>query len=263
MQPTIQSDIIYGHKHGMAQVLDVYQPQQPNGAGIIFIQSGGWYSVWREAAESLPRFTPLLEAGFTVFSVWHGSSPKYAVPEAYDDLRRAVRFVKLNCANYGISPSRLGIHGTSAGGHLSLLLASRSDDGDSASEDAVLRGDNHVAAVVAYYPPVDLRGWTTAPPEVIDQHEGLRPSITFETNLEIECSPLLHVTPAMPPTLLIHGDQDSLVDADHSHRMFAALQEQGIESELLVIPGAEHSFTPEALTIAVPAMVKWFTRWLC
>jgi acetyl esterase/lipase len=262
MQPQIQSDVIYGHKHGLAQVLDVYQPEQPKGAGVIFIQSGAWYSVWREAKESLPRFQPLLDAGFTVFSVWHGSSPKYAVPEAYEDVRRAVRFIKLNCSKFGVDSHRLGLHGTSAGGHLSLLLASRSDGGDPESEDLVLRGDNHVAAVVAYYAPVDLRGWTTAPSEIIDQLEGLKPSINFETILEEACSPILYVTSSMPPTLLIHGDKDELVDVRNSTQMFGELQRNGIESELIIIPGAGHSFTLEELTSAVPATVEWFKRWL-
>lgn len=262
MQPRIQTDLVYGHKHGMAQVLDVYQPAQPNGAGVIFIQSGAWYSVWREAHESLPRFTPLLDAGFTVFSVWHGSSPKYAIPEAYEDVRRAVRYVKLNCSQFGVEPKRLGIHGTSAGGHLSLLLATRSDDGDPESDDAILRGDNHVAAVVAFYPPVDVRGWTTMPAHILERHEGLQPSITFPAELEAACSPILHVTSAMPPTILIHGDSDDVVDVQNSTKMFARLQQAGIESELIILPGAGHSFTPEELTTAVPATVDWFKRWL-
>src|SRR3954470_21835810 len=68
-------DVIYGHKSGMALTMDVFQPEKPNGFGILFVVSGGWFSA-REAV--VPQFyQPFIDAGYTVFTVVHGSQPKF------------------------------------------------------------------------------------------------------------------------------------------------------------------------------------------
>ena len=124
-------------------------------------------------------------------------------------------------AGLGIDPNRLGVWGGSAGGHLSLVLGTASDDGDPSAEDPVLRMDSRVAAVVAYYPPVDLRRMARG----TDPSQGSRrfPALNFEAADAPAFSPLLHVTPDDPPTLLIHGDQDGLVNVRHSQLMYEAL----------------------------------------
>ena len=141
--------------------MDVFAPVKPNGCGVLFMVSGGWYSRYIEPQRTQGRFKPLLDAGFTVFAVRHGSSPRYLVPEAIGDVRRAVRFVRYQAERFGVAPGRLGVYGGSAGGHLSLMLGTTADKGNLASPDPILRTTNRVAAVVAYYPPTDLRPWVT------------------------------------------------------------------------------------------------------
>src|SRR3954470_1150487 len=119
----IQADVVYGHKDGLAMTFDVLKPPTPNGAGVIFVQSGGWYSVWQEPKNLIGPSQPLLAKGITVFIVRHGSSPKYAVPDAIADMRRSVRFIRLHAKDYGVDADRLGAFGGSAGGHLTLMLA--------------------------------------------------------------------------------------------------------------------------------------------
>ena len=111
----------------------------------------------KELSRSLRK--ALLEADFTLFAVRHGSSPKYKVPEMIEDLHRAVRFVRLHAREQGVDPDRLGITGASAGGHLSLLLGTTADGGNSKAKDKILRHSNRVAAIVAVCPPSDLREW--------------------------------------------------------------------------------------------------------
>ncbi|MCI0583230.1 MAG: alpha/beta hydrolase, partial [Chloroflexi bacterium] len=157
---TIDPDVVYGHKMGMALTFDVLSPVEPNGAAVLFMVSGGWFSQWSPPGQLAGRFDDLLENGFTVFAVRHGSSPLFKVPDAVDDVRRAVRFIKANASEWDVDPARLGVFGGSAGGHLSLMLGTTGDDGDVAATDPVLRGSSRVAAVVAYFPPVDLTGFT-------------------------------------------------------------------------------------------------------
>ena len=118
----IQTDVVYGHKDGMALVYDVFHGDQPNGAGVLFMVSGGWFSVWQDPERRLPGIQPMLDAGFTVFAVHHGSAPRYKVPEAVSDVRAAARHIKANADEYGVDPDRLGVYGGSAGGQSTIAI---------------------------------------------------------------------------------------------------------------------------------------------
>ncbi len=240
----------------------MFHPVKANGAGVIFIQSGGWYSVWSEPQKLLPACQPLLDRGFTVFCVSHGSAPRYVVPEAVADVRRAVRFIRLHASEFGVEPDRLGALGGSAGGHLTLVLATTGDDGDAKSEDEVLRQPSRIAAAVAMYPPTHLRAWVSGPPEAVRKIPRLKPPLSFPAVQAADVSPLLHAGATTPPICLIHGDRDELVPVEHSRNLFARLQEAGRPSRLLVVEGAGHSFTARDYAIAVPAMVEWLEKYL-
>ena len=247
---TYQRDVVYGHKDGMALVYDVIIPEQANGAAVVYMVSGGWYSRWAPPERRAQQFTDLLDAGFTVIPVHHGSAPRYHVPDAYADVSRAIRHIKRHSEQYGIDRDRIGVTGGSAGGHLSLMLGLASDDGETAASDELARVDNHVAAVVAYYPPVDLR-------EIVGPNDRF-PALNFDPSSAPAISPLLHVDAGDPPTLLIHGDADELVDISNSEILFAELQAEGVASDFITIPGAEHGFRGEEASRAAAERLAWF-----
>jgi acetyl esterase/lipase len=250
----ITPDVVYGHKDGLALTFDVFRPARANGAAILYLVSGGWVSQWTRPEAAEPRFRALTDLGFTVLAVRHGSSPRYKVPEAEADVRRALRYVHLNAARLGIDADRLGVFGGSAGGHLSLMLGVVSDDGGTGN-DPVLGAPSRVAAVVAYYPPVDLRGMT-GPSDRF-------PALDFPNEQAAAISPLLYASSDDPPTLLIHGDADELVNISHSVRMQAAFESVGVESEFVTIPGGDHGFrNPEHRARAEALMVQWFEEHL-
>ncbi len=154
-QPSVTTDVVYGHKDGLALTFDVHRPAQPNGAGVIAIVSGGWQSSVEMSRLIVDGYlSPLLnEKGFTVFAVRHGSSPRYPMSAIVADVRRAVRFIRQHAGEYGVDPNRIGVFG-SAGGQLALLLGTTADSGDPSASDAVRRESSRVAAVVAYFPPI-------------------------------------------------------------------------------------------------------------
>jgi acetyl esterase/lipase len=255
----IVPDVIYGHKDGMALTLDVYKPKQAaNGAGVLLMVSGGWYSPWTPPDPSNPFIQPLLKAGFTVFAVRHGSSPRYVVPEIVEDVRRSVRFIRRNADRFGVDPDRLGVTGGSAGGHLSLMLGTAADNGDLKAKDPVLRDSDRVAAVVAYFPPTDLRAWV----EETSSYRKNFPALRITKEQAAAASPLLHVSSDDPPTLLISGDKDELVPIDHSQNILKAFEEHGVEAELVTIEGAGHGFPGEQGERASQALVEWFNKHL-
>ena len=252
--PAITPDVVYGHKDGMALVYDVFQMEEPNGAAVLMMMSGGWFSRWQPPERRTGRIAHLLDAGFTVFTIYHGSAPRYKVPDAVADVRRAVRHVRANAARFGIDPERLGVTGGSAGGHLSLMLGLASDAGDADAEDPVLRVANGVQAVVAYFPPVDLA-------DAVGPSERF-PALDFDPALAAEVSPIGFVSSDDPPVLLIHGDQDRLVQLSHSERMAKALGEAGVVNELVVIEGAAHGFRGADAERARDATVAFFAEHL-
>ena len=145
----IHADVVYGHKDGMALTIDILQPAKQNGAAVLWIQSGGWYSGWTEPENFLRVGKQYLDQEYTLIIVRHGSAPRFQVPDAVADVRRAVRFVHWKAKDYGIDPDRLGVIGGSAGGHLTLMLAMTGDDGDAKAKDEVLRHSSRIAAGVA------------------------------------------------------------------------------------------------------------------
>lgn len=251
---SIKSDVVYGHKDGMALVYTVLQPENANGASIVFMVSGGWFSRWSPAQRYASQFADMLDAGFTVIPVHHGSAPRYRVPEAYADVSRAIRHIKLFAEDHGIDPDRIGVTGGSAGGHLSLMLGMDSDAGIDGDRDEVMRNGNDVAAIVAYFPPVDLR-------EITGPNDRF-PALDFEQSKAAAISPILHADPSDPPTLLIHGDADTLVDISNSIDMQAEFEKHHITSEFITISGAGHGFRGDDATQAAALRLDWFKKYL-
>src|SRR5207237_4795859 len=102
-------DVVYGHKFGMALTLDVLKPTKPNGAGVIYMVSGGFNSDIAAVDAGFfgpARYMPFLQHGYTVFLVCHGSRPKFTISEIVADIHRAVRFIRVNAKEYGVDPDR-------------------------------------------------------------------------------------------------------------------------------------------------------------
>ena len=258
---TISQDHIYGHKAGMALTFDAVTPANPNGIGLLLMVSGGWVSIYFDLDKAMSdserqggRFTVLLDRGFTLFMVRHGSSPYFKVPDAVADVRRAVRYIRLNAAEFGVDPDRLGVFGASAGGHLSLMLGTTTEEGNADSEDPVDRTAAKVAAVVAYFPPVDLTN-------IVGPSDRF-PALNFDPAEAESVSPIFHVSSDDAPTLLVHGDEDTLVPLNNSERIFEAFEKAKVPTRLIVMEGAQHGFRGKHSREAASALADWFERYL-
>lgn len=259
---TISSDVVYGHKLGLAMTFDVFTPTtDANGAAVIFIVSGGWYSRWSPPERMEPVFKPLTDKGFTVFAVRHGSSPRFSISEAVADVRQSVRFIRLNAEKFGIDGDRIGVFGMSAGGHLSLMLGTASDDGNPSAENPLGRVSSRVQAVVAYVAPTDLRVAATDSPERLPAYDNF-PALSIDKKTAAKDSPLLFVTPDDAPTLLLAGVKDELVPVFHSRNIHAAFKKANVTSELIEFENAGHGFGGDDAAAATREMVAWFVKHL-
>jgi acetyl esterase/lipase len=106
---TRREDVIYGRKDGMALTMDVITPKKANGAAVVWVISGGFFSA-HEAIN--PVFVQeLLKRGYTVFAVVHGSQPRYNIQDAVADLNHSVRYIRYHAKEFKIDPQRIGITG--------------------------------------------------------------------------------------------------------------------------------------------------------
>ncbi len=264
---TRTGDVIYGRKHGMALTLDVFQPAQSNGCGVVFIVSGGWFS--RHESISPAAYEAFLKRGYTVFAVVHGSQPKFQIPEIMEDMRRAVRFIRANAATYGVDPRRLGVTGASAGGHLSLTLGTQGDLGAEKANDPVDRVSSAVQAVACFFPPTDFLNYGRTNESALGESIlkdfkpafGDVPTNTFlKAKFGMQVSPIYHITSKMPPTLIIHGDADKLVPLQQAESYIEKAKQLGVPVRLVVKKGAGHGW-PD-WTADMDTCAQWFDEHL-
>lgn len=242
-------DVVYGRIDGMALVYDVSRPADPNGAGVIFVISGGFLSSPENQSYILPVAEPLLDAGFTVFHLRHPSTPRYLAPEIYEAVKLGRDHILDHGAEFGVDPARIGVMGMSTGGLLSLLLAL------DVEEDRRADRGERIAAAAGYMPMVDMR-------DAVGQVRAT-PSLGFDPELAPALSPVDYVSSDDPPTLLVHGISDAIVPIDdNSRRLLPMLEDAGVEAELVEVGGGHALFTGKDKERADAAVVNWFSAHL-
>lgn len=211
---------------------------------VIQIHGGGWAigaptMLARRSAE-------LANHGFTAVAVAYRLTGEAPWPAQLHDVRRAIRHVRANAASLGVDPDRIVLQGHSAGAHLALMAAGTADDPawdpPAAEADAHRGVSSAVAAVVAFYPPTDLR---TSPSAVRLLGEGHDPAVAAAA------SPITHVGSGFPPTMLVHGLDDAMVPPASSQTMHDALTAAGVSAELHLHAGQIHEFDAGATMCAL------------
>lgn len=257
-------DVIYAKRGGYALTMDVFKPAKPNGLGVIWLVSGGWFS---NHDMITPAFAKgLNDAGFTVFEVVHGSQPKFQIPEIVNQVQQAVRYIRVNAKTFGVDAERLGMTGSSAGGHLSLMVGGLADPGKADGKDDVEKAPATVKAIVAYYPPSNFESFGSAGDAFKDPKLAVfLPAwgITRDTpaekvaELAKATSPIRLVNKNFPATLVIHGDKDMLVPVSQSYALDKAFETAGSVHKLIIVPGGGHDANTIIKTYA--DLVAWFT----
>jgi acetyl esterase/lipase len=269
----IEANVVYGMHSGLALVMDVYYPRQPNGVGIIWISGSGFHAPEGYGARQLKlnywtqaHTGPLIEAGFTVFAINHRAAPRFRYPAAIEDVQRAVRFIRHHADKFGIASDRIGAMGESSGGYLVALMGVLESAESPSTVDPVERESARIQAVVAMSALSDLtETFSSRVATILGSFMG-RPCCRGggpDEQLYRAASPRFHVDSGDPPTLLIHGDQDDVVPFAQSEAMLAALRAAGVPAKLIALPGAGHSYdaAPELPDFSAET-IRWFAEHL-
>ena len=252
-ESAILHDLVYGHAGGKDLKLDLYLPDEAGGTRprpiIIFLHGGGWKIGGK--AEIEPYVPLITTAGYAVASVDYRLSDDARFPAQIFDCKTAVRWVRANAARYGLNPARIGVLGFSAGGHLAALLGT--SEGVKTLEDrseGSAEASSRVQAVCTVSGPVDL----TIPTHSLIGKVSIKGLLggTAQQKPDLACSgnPALYATHDDAPTLLIYGDQDTLVLPVNAKILSEALRKVGVEASVITVKGGKHVpfFEPQQQT---------------
>ena len=219
----VQRDFVYTPA-GWPEELraDLYLPDtQEVCPAVLVVHGDGWKETGRRRQMDFIA-KKLARRGYVVLNASYRTTPRWTYPAPIEDLREAIKWLRVNAREHRIDPDRVAVFGYSAGGHLAAQLG-------------VLDGppEVRVQAVVAGGAPTDL---------------ALHPGGEFEmaflggTWIEVpdmfrEASPVTHVTPDDPPFFLYHGTLDRVASPEHAKRRDAALAAAGVRHELYWMKG--------------------------
>lgn len=203
---------------------------------VVIIHGGGWTSGDKGAAREINIGTTLALHGYVGLSINYvlSTDGKTTWPRNLHDCKSAVRWLRKNAERLNIDPGQIGVIGGSAGGHLAAMVAvTTTKDGLDPKEPY---GDLSCRVQCA----VDLYG----PTDLLKSHDI---AMLGKTRLEAPevyhaASPTSYLDRNDPPILILHGTADTTVSLSQSESFAETLRKAGVEHELVVIPGAPHTF---------------------
>ncbi len=214
--------------------MDVYEPAMPGVHPVLVQVYGGAWA--RGEPADFAEFAQYIAAqGYVVFAIDYRHAPQFVFPAQIDDVRYALRALTANAARWHADMTRLALIGRSSGAHLAMLAAY-------ATDAPPVRG------VIDYYGPVDLVEGYRHPPvpdplkvqAVEEAFLGGTPDAMLDRYRA--ASPISLVTRKLPPTLLLYGGRDHIVEPRFGELLAGRLQAEGGTVVHVEIPWAEHAF---------------------
>jgi len=226
-------NIQYGEADGQKLLLDAHIPDGEGKFPVaIIIHGGGWSSGDKET-DIVPVFAPFA-TNFTWFTVAYRLAPTNRWPACFNDVQNAIRWVKAHAVEYKGDSGRIALMGYSAGGHLVCFAATQAKE------------DTRVQAIVAMAPPTDVAGEAQSR-GTLDKWTSMR-NLVGHTNLDTETLEILHriapsdhVSPGLPPFLLIQGSADKTVPYPETVKFQSILQATNVPCDFITITNAQHA----------------------
>ena len=241
----VTRSVEFSRPDGVPLILDVYQPTSSGSFPILVqIYGGSWQTGSPASQEWFARY--FASRGYVVAAIDYRHAPRWQWPEQLEDVRSALRWIAENAQMFDGDPARIVLLGRSAGAQLAMRTAYQA-------------GSSSIRGVVSYYGPVDLTdGWLHPPQPDPLNVRGVLEMFIGGTPAQMpdryrHASPINYTTGPIPPTLLIYGGRDHIVEARFGRMLDAALRKNGTPSVLLEIPWAEHSFdaVPNGLGVQI------------
>jgi acetyl esterase/lipase len=216
--------------------------------GVVVCPGGGYQNLAsNHEGRQVANF--LNSLGISAFVLKYRLGPKYHHPVELDDVQRAIRTLRSHAAEWRLDPSRIGVMGFSAGGHLAMSASTWADSGNPQAPDAVDRASSRPDFAVLGYPVISMTAeWT---------HKGSQRNLLGDTpdpELARRLSGENAVTKDTPPTFIFQTNEDTTVPAENAVAYYLALRKAGVPSELHVFEKGAHGV---GLANDMPALAPW------
>jgi acetyl esterase/lipase len=202
--------------------------------GVVVCPGGGYVNLAMDH-EGLQIAQWLNGHGIAAFVLKYRLGPKYHHPVELGDAQRAIRYVRLHAADYGIDANRIGIWGFSAGGHLASSAGTHFDAGKPGDPDTIEQRSSRPDFMILAYPVI-----TFTEPYL---HRGSRNNLLGEhpdPALVELMSNEKQVTKNTPPTFLFHTTDDNVVPVENSVLFYSALRAAGVPAEMHIYLKGPH-----------------------
>lgn len=213
-----------------------FVPEQgkANGCAMVVCPGGGYAGLAPHEGKDYALF--LNQYGITCFVLKYRLGPEYHYPEITGDAARAMRWVRANAAKWKIDPRRVGIIGSSAGGHLASTLMTHFDAGDAKSPDPIERESSRPDFGILCYPVISMQMSPITHAGSRENLLGPHPSQDLMDLLSNE----KQVRPDTPPCFLFQGADDTGVSVQNSLLFAEALAKNHVPFELHIYEHARH-----------------------
>jgi acetyl esterase/lipase len=238
-EPTTR-DVEYANVGGTALKLDLYLPAKRSAPLIVWVHGGAW----RAGSKESPPYLDLVDQGYAFASVDYRLSTQAPFPAQIHDIKAAIRFLRAKASDYGYDASRIGIMGSSAGGHLAALVGVT--NGNKELEGTVgncLKESSDVQCIISLFGASNLQSILSQSTEY-----GLKvrvPALQLLLGDHPDKVPDLAklaspVDNNHPPLLLIHGAADPQMPPQQSEELAKAYEALKLPVRLNLIVGAKH-----------------------
>ena len=211
----------------------VADPAKATGAAVVICPGGGYGGLAPHEGRDYALW--LNDLGISGFVLkYRLGSAGYRHPRMLEDAARAVRLVRERSGEWGVDPKRVGIMGSSAGGHLASTLLTHFDDGTPDSADPVERQSSRPDLGILCYAVITLGEFT---------HQGSKRNLLGENpapDLVKLLSNELQVTPRTPPTFVWHTAEDQAVPVENALLFAGALRRAGVPFDLHIYERGRH-----------------------
>ncbi len=243
-------DLNYAGTQNWRQTLDVYVPKTPSSKPlplVVFIHGGGWESGSKNTGGVL--FALIQDGAYIGASINYRLTNEGQHPTQIHDCKAAIRWLRAHARDYNIDPSKIGVFGISAGGHLVSLLGT---GGDVKELEGAIGGNldqsSRMNCVVNFCGPADLLTFggkgSVIDPENPNTAVGklIGGKVSERQEVARAASPVTYISKDDPPFLHIHGTKDNLVPYAQPLEFEEKLKAAGVPSVLLTGEGAGHVF---------------------
>jgi acetyl esterase/lipase len=238
-------DIPYAGTDNPRQRLDLYLPKVRKDDKplpvVVYIHGGAWRAGDKRGGYGM--VAPLVESGdFVGVSVGYRLTGEAIWPAQIHDCKAAIRWLRGNAKKYNFDPGRIGVTGTSAGGHLVAMLGTSGDVPELEGKlGDHLNESSRVQCVVDQFGPTDLLAMGGSHNNPNSPESKLVGGAVQESQEAARsASPTSYVSKNDPPFLFIHGTDDRVVPFHQSELLHAALNKVGVESVLIPVQGGGH-----------------------